>query len=575
MVGCKGGGSKSIGGLSPVRDDVSPVFRALRWIALAAPRPRALRPPLADDPAAFDLEATRARADGDRDHAEAPEPRRRRTAAAPGRRDPLGVALQAAIADLTPRLAASAKRLAELTPKTKDKDAEPATDAATAELENEKQKHDALDANLRAARAMLLEVDDLTHPDRRARGANSSPARPSPAAPRCSIRACGSASRARLPVDATARPRAPSTTGLAACAAASTPAKAIGLAARRPRARACSRSRSAGSPRRVIFRDPDAEIAEPAAARARRGLDLAGPRGPAAARPLGARDRARRLRPLRSAHAGRRRTRSLDAVRLLRSLLNAVGRGMLAPTAAAWRLVPVGDRVGAHRCSAATWRSRRSGRSSGWSSPRPTPSARSTSPSPAAALGATLVALALASTLRRLAPGAPPGRPPCGRAGRPLGARRARSAGSSRWSSSRAAAAGYIAFATFLVNQAIFLDDPRLPALSSIDIVVQRRDRGRCSSRSAASARGSGHVRPAPQHARRRSSVVLQGVARVRAGLHRRRGGARSPGACSRRTVRLAARGLFRLRGRRRHAVAVVDDRRRRWCSPSSCSSPG
>ena len=39
--------------------------------------------------------------------------------------DPLGVSLQAAIADLTPRLAASAKRLAELTPKTKDKDAAP------------------------------------------------------------------------------------------------------------------------------------------------------------------------------------------------------------------------------------------------------------------------------------------------------------------------------------------------------------------------------------------------------------------------------------------------------------------
>jgi len=79
--------------------------------------------------------------------------------------DPLGVALQAAIADMTPRLAASVKRLAELTPKTKDvapppKDAAPANDAASAELESEKAKHDALDANLRAARAMLLQVDD-------------------------------------------------------------------------------------------------------------------------------------------------------------------------------------------------------------------------------------------------------------------------------------------------------------------------------------------------------------------------------------------------------------------------------
>ena len=72
--------------------------------------------------------------------------------------DPLGVELQAAVADLTPRLAASAKRLAELTPKSKE--SAPATDAATAELAAEKQKHDALDAKLRAARAMLLEVDD-------------------------------------------------------------------------------------------------------------------------------------------------------------------------------------------------------------------------------------------------------------------------------------------------------------------------------------------------------------------------------------------------------------------------------
>ncbi len=43
--------------------------------------------------------------------------------------DPLGVALQAAITDLTPKLAASAKRLTELTPKSKD--AAPATDAAS------------------------------------------------------------------------------------------------------------------------------------------------------------------------------------------------------------------------------------------------------------------------------------------------------------------------------------------------------------------------------------------------------------------------------------------------------------
>ncbi len=72
--------------------------------------------------------------------------------------DPLAVGLQAVIVDLSPRLEASAKRLAELTPKSK----EPAVaDSASPELAAEKQKHDALDADLRSARAMLLQIDDI------------------------------------------------------------------------------------------------------------------------------------------------------------------------------------------------------------------------------------------------------------------------------------------------------------------------------------------------------------------------------------------------------------------------------
>ncbi len=52
--------------------------------------------------------------------------------------DPLGIALQAAIANMAPRLAASTKRLAELTPKTdKDKQVAPANDAAAAEIAGE------------------------------------------------------------------------------------------------------------------------------------------------------------------------------------------------------------------------------------------------------------------------------------------------------------------------------------------------------------------------------------------------------------------------------------------------------
>ncbi len=74
--------------------------------------------------------------------------------------DALAIELQGAIAELTPRLADSAKRLDELTPKSGQP--APANDVAGKDLENEKQRHDRLDANLRAARAMLLEANDVS-----------------------------------------------------------------------------------------------------------------------------------------------------------------------------------------------------------------------------------------------------------------------------------------------------------------------------------------------------------------------------------------------------------------------------
>ncbi len=74
--------------------------------------------------------------------------------------DALALALQGAIAELTPRLADSAKRLDELTPKSGQP--APATDVAAKDLENEKKRHDRIDANLRAARAMLLEANDVS-----------------------------------------------------------------------------------------------------------------------------------------------------------------------------------------------------------------------------------------------------------------------------------------------------------------------------------------------------------------------------------------------------------------------------
>ncbi len=72
--------------------------------------------------------------------------------------DPLATEVQSLIAELAPRLDASAKRLAELTPKSKDKTAE--TDGASAELAAEQKAHDELDANLRTARALALQIDD-------------------------------------------------------------------------------------------------------------------------------------------------------------------------------------------------------------------------------------------------------------------------------------------------------------------------------------------------------------------------------------------------------------------------------
>lgn len=72
--------------------------------------------------------------------------------------DPLASEVQSVIAELSPRLEASAKRLAELTPKSKDKVT--GTDGASAELAAEQKVHDQLDADLRTARALALQIDD-------------------------------------------------------------------------------------------------------------------------------------------------------------------------------------------------------------------------------------------------------------------------------------------------------------------------------------------------------------------------------------------------------------------------------
>jgi small-conductance mechanosensitive channel len=73
--------------------------------------------------------------------------------------DPLAGQLQTVIDDLAPKLAASSKRLAELTPKSKDKT--PENDAIAADIAAEQKIHDDLDASTRTARGLLVQVEEV------------------------------------------------------------------------------------------------------------------------------------------------------------------------------------------------------------------------------------------------------------------------------------------------------------------------------------------------------------------------------------------------------------------------------
>lgn len=416
--------------------------------------------------------------------------------------DPLGVALLAAIADITPRLDASAKRLAELTPKSKE--AAPANDAATAELANEKKKHDALDANLRAARAMLLEVNDNASriaADRRELFARRTFARSSSVLdPKLWLSVLHEA-----PADIrmiTAKIGAwsaelGSRLTLVQKLAAAAVAVFLGIIA----------VPLSWTARRVIYRDPGAA----ATSRLRRAVAAAWAIVVLAVLPLlalGALAMALDALDVSDPQMQGALDAVFDAARVL-VIYNALGRGMLAPNAKAWRLFPISDRSASlifrgGMAIAAIWAVER------LVEPVADAVASLNIAVAGRALGATLIALVTAGTLRRVATAA------------------ARARGSSQgevwvpllslgWAVTivvlGAAVAGYIAFATFVVNQAIFLTLLG-SALYLIDAIVQ--DGAQCLLRpdSSAGARVLA-ISGLRRGALAQIVVIAQGVARL------------------------------------------------------------
>ena len=462
--------------------------------------------------------------------------------------DPLALALQGAVADLTPRLAASAKRLAELTPKSGE--AAPTTDVAAKELESEKTRHDRLDANLRAARAMLLEADDLS--------TRISAARRQLFARRTFARSSSvlnpqlwAAVWREVPVDAEVM-RGLIGNWLGAVGELTTLAK-IGMAAI-VIALALAAAPLSWLARRFVYRDP----AVGAPSRLRRALAAAWIFAIFAALPLGG------LGVLAGALDSFNLSdpsvqgvidAAFEAARVL-IVVNALGRGVLAPGRAAWRLIPMSDRTAAivYRLAmtiAAIWAVER------LIEPAADAAASLNIAVAARGVGAVLAALAIAYALRQ------------------LGAQPARAQGSPQndaWTPSRtlgwaaaliifaAALTGYIAFATFLVNQAIYLTVLG-SALTIADVIVQDgtetllRPEAPVGARVLAMAglRRNVLAQIVGRPARRRPSGGA-----CRCG----RGGAEALGRAVAGHVRRPALRLFRLRGRRRHLVAVVVDRR-------------
>jgi small-conductance mechanosensitive channel len=416
--------------------------------------------------------------------------------------DPLDVALQAAIADMTPRLAASVKRLAELTPKSKD--AAATNDAATAELESQKAEHDALDGKLRAARAMLLEADDNAKrigARRRELFTQETFARSwSLLSPRLWL----GVSR-ELPFDVAVMT---SLIGgwLASLEGRVSLWQALGLAG------VLVLLALVAVPlqwvaRRVVYRDPNAA----APSRLYRAIAAAWTILVLAALPLlglGAFALALDAFDLSDPRMQGVLDSVLDAARLV-ILFNALGRGMLAPHAKAWRLLAIGDRSAklifrGGMIIAAIWAAEK------LLEPAADAVASLNIAIAARGLSAALVALVAAHTLRRLVA--------------PL-ARNAPSSQTDTWAPARtfgwiaafltaaATVAGYIAFASFLVNQAIFLT-ALVCVLYLADVIIQDGTQALLRPEAPVGARLLTMV-GLRRNVLAQIVVVIQGVARV------------------------------------------------------------
>jgi potassium-dependent mechanosensitive channel len=415
--------------------------------------------------------------------------------------DALAIQLQGAIAELTPRLADSAKRLDELTPKSGQP--APTTDVAAKDLGNEKQRHDRLDANLRAARAMLLEANDVS--------TRIGAARRQLFAQRTFARSSSilnpqlwAAVRGELPVDAEVVQNLIDN-WLGAIGERSLLAK-IGMAAI-VIVLALAAAPLGWIARRFVYRD----LGERTPTRLRRALAAAWTFVLFAVLPLaglgvlaGALDSFDLTDPSMQGVIDA----ALEAARVLIAV-NALGRGLLAPGRPAWRLVQISDRTAGilYRLAmtfAAIWAVER------LIEPAADAAASLNIAVATRGVGAIIAAIAVAYALRQL------GAQPTGAQGSPQ---------SEAWAPLRTlawvaaliifagAVTGYVAFATFLVNQAIYLSVLG-SGLYIADIIAQDGIEAIFKPDAPIGARlvAMAGLR---RNALAQISVILQGVARV------------------------------------------------------------